>query len=248
MSTYSIYHSVIRKIEQRIDLSSKKKLLDIGSGKGELIRLVKEKWDLSTFACDYTDKWMEVKNQKVEVVDLNTDPLPYSDNSFDIITCTEVVEHLNNYRKLLQEMYRVLKPQGLVVISTPNLLNLKSRMRFFSFGFWNLFGPLPFDHVQREDTDGHINPVHFFYLVHGLHEAGFSKIEISVDKYQRSSMIALSFFYLPIKFFGAISFFKEQAKYRTIQKENLPYVTLVNSLDLMLGRTVIATGRKLYER
>ncbi|ACD83824.1 class I SAM-dependent methyltransferase [Candidatus Methylacidiphilum infernorum] len=244
MSTYAIYDSVLEKIKKKGRFSSQARLLDIGSGKGELIRQVKEKWDFHTSACDYTDKLMEVEGQKVDIVDLNTDPLPYADHTFDIVTCTEVIEHLENFRRLLREIYRVLKSQGLVILSTPNLLNIKSRIRFFSFGFWNLFGPLPFDRIQREDTDGHISPVHFFYIVHGLHEAGFSHIEVSTDKYQRSSIFALSLFYIPIKFLGAASFFKEQWKYRTIQKENLPYVKLVNSLDLMLGRTVIATGLK----
>ncbi|QSR88431.1 class I SAM-dependent methyltransferase [Methylacidiphilum caldifontis] len=245
MSTYAIYHAVIEKIKKKEPLTAQTRLLDIGSGKGELIRQVREKWNLLTFACDYTDKLMEISDQKVEVVDLNTGSLPYADNSFDIVTCTEVIEHLENYRGLFREIYRVLKPQGLVILSTPNLLNIKSRLRFFSFGFWNLFGPLPFDRVQREDTDGHISPIHFFYMVHGLHEVGFSHIEISTDKYQRSSILALSLFYLPIKFLAALSFFKEKSKYQTIQKENLPYVKLINSLDLMLGRTVIATGLKL---
>ena len=55
---------------------------------------------------------MRAPNQKVEVVDLDREYLPYPDNKFDLITITEVVEHIRDFRKIIEEIHRCLKPGG----------------------------------------------------------------------------------------------------------------------------------------
>lgn len=45
--------------------------------------------------------------------------LPFADNSFDKIICSEVLEHIDNYTGVLQEIKRVLKPGGVLAISVP---------------------------------------------------------------------------------------------------------------------------------
>ena len=112
--------------------------LDIGSGTGELLRAFGARYPLGSFACDYTDRLMETPGQDVAVVDLNRAPLPFVDNRFALVSCIETIEHLENFRGLVREIYRVLQPGGLAVISTPNILNLRSRLRYLSSGFYNL--------------------------------------------------------------------------------------------------------------
>lgn len=46
--------------------------------------------------------------------------IPFADKSFDLVWCTEVIEHLNYPKFLLEEIDRVLKPNGLAVLTTPN--------------------------------------------------------------------------------------------------------------------------------
>jgi SAM-dependent methyltransferase len=45
--------------------------------------------------------------------------LPFADHSFDKIICSEVLEHIENYAGVLQEIKRVLKPNGILAISVP---------------------------------------------------------------------------------------------------------------------------------
>lgn len=45
--------------------------------------------------------------------------LPFANNSFDKIICSEVLEHIENYSGVLQEIQRVLKPNGILAISVP---------------------------------------------------------------------------------------------------------------------------------
>ena len=87
--------------------------LDIGSGKGELIGAIRTRFGLRTTACDYTDTLMNDSTQRVDIVDLNAGKLPYSDGRFCLVTCVETIEHLEQTRSLLREIYRVLEPGGL---------------------------------------------------------------------------------------------------------------------------------------
>lgn len=218
--------------------------LDIGSGNGDLIRRVTARLPMRASACDYTDTLMQLPGQRVDVANLNHAALPYADASFDVVTATEVIEHLEDFRRIVREIFRVLRPGGVCILSTPNILNLNSRLRFLSFGFWNLFGPLPVRHGELYTTGGHINPVSWFYVAHALLDAGFVGVEPHVDKVQRSALLKFVFLAPCIRLFGALALRKERTRYGTIDAANEPLVRAMNSTPLLLGRTVIALARR----
>lgn len=229
---------------QRLHATFPAEHLDIGSGHGDLIKLMRSQFDVRSSACDYTDSLMQLSDVNVKVANLNTQGLPFQDKHFDLVTCTEVIEHLEHYRYTLREMYRVLKPGGTLVLTTPNILNLKSRIRFLVFGFYNLFGPLHFRESNLYSTGGHINPVSLFFLSHSLIDAGFHEIETSIDKKQGTSKAWLLPLYFPIIFFSKLTQYKEKRKYQTIDSLNEPFVLRMNSLDILLGRTIVVGCKK----
>jgi ubiquinone/menaquinone biosynthesis C-methylase UbiE len=51
------------------------------------------------------------------------DCLPFADNSFDLVTCNMVIEHLPNPLAAFREITRVLSPSGVLILHTPNTLN-----------------------------------------------------------------------------------------------------------------------------
>lgn len=220
------------------------KHLDIGSGTGELIKILRANFDIESSACDYTDELLVEKDIAIRVANLNHQKLPFDDDSFDLVTCTEVIEHLEQYRETLREAYRVIKTGGTIVLTTPNILNLKSRMRYLFFGFFNLFGPLHFRESALHSTGGHITPIGLFYLCHSLIDAGFIDVDVKIDKRQSTSLFWLVFLFLPIKFFSWLTIKKEISKYKTIDSHNQPYVNLMNSLDILTGRTLIVAAKK----
>lgn len=214
--------------------------LDIGSGHGDLILLLRSKGLVAhSAACDYTPTLMVLPDISVAVANLNTEPLPFADASFDLVTCTEVIEHLEHYRETLREMYRVLKPHGRLVVTTPNILNLKSRIRFLIFGFYNLFGPLHTLESNLHLSGGHINPVSCFYLSHSLIDAGFTDLRLTIDKRQSSSTFWLVLLYVPIKLFSRLIVRKEKRRFKTMDEHNEPYVAQINTADVLLGRTIV---------
>jgi ubiquinone/menaquinone biosynthesis C-methylase UbiE len=243
LSTDKILLSTHNEIIKRLPGLSRR-YLDIGSGTGELILIIKNSFPVDSYAIDYTSTLINIPTQKVDIVNLNKCKLPYDNNSIQAITITEVIEHLENYRCILREINRTLEPDGLVVISTPNILNLKSRFRFLFNGFYNLFGPLPTNTTDIHSANGHITPISLYYLSHALLESGFSNIEMSIDKTQKTSILLLIPM-LPFIIIGGFLFKKkEKKKYQTITHSNELYVNLINSVDALCGRTIILSATK----
>lgn len=244
MSIDDIHERVLALLLADPRATSWRTYLDIGSGNGDLIRRVTARLELQVSACDYTAELMRLPGQRVDVANLNHAALPYADASFDVVTATEVIEHLEDFRRIVREIFRVLRPGGVCILSTPNILNLNSRLRFLSFGFWNLFGPLPVRHGELYTTGGHINPVSWFYVAHAMLDAGFVGIEPHVDKLQRSALAKFVLLAPFIRLSGALALRRERARYRTIDAANEPLVRAMNATPMLLGRTVIALGHK----
>jgi ubiquinone/menaquinone biosynthesis C-methylase UbiE len=244
-STSGIHQAILRAVELAAPHGLIGKHLDIGSGKGELLAQLANRFpDLQSFACDCTDQLMKRPNQKVEVVDLNHQSLPFAPDQFDLVTCSETIEHLENYWRVLREVYRVLRPGGFAVFTTPNILNLRSRFRFFSTGFYNLFGPLMPDEKDVYSPRGHINPVSWFYLANALLSVGFTDLAMTVDKYQRKSLLPFALLSGPIRLTNRFALRREAKKYLSLGDKNLTTVRAINSTDLLLGRTLVVLARK----
>ncbi len=248
MSTSKIYEAVIgaahRRLNDRRASSSPIKHLDVGAGRGDLVRRIASAFECASQACDYHADLFEAQGVPISPVNLNISPLPYSDGAFDLVTCSEVVEHLENYRHLFREAYRVLKPGGALVVTTPNVLNMYSRARCFVSGFANLFGPLPARNDKLYSAGGHITPIPYFYLAHGLADAGFSDVELEMDKVQKTSVFWLGLFF-PLVLLGWRRFLSlERGKYRTITPENERHVVKHISWPVLVGRTLVVSAIK----
>ena len=61
-------------------------------------------------------------------------PLPFQDESFDVLVSMEGIEHFENQMRFLRECARVLKPDGRLILSTPNVMHLSSRVSGFLTG------------------------------------------------------------------------------------------------------------------
>jgi SAM-dependent methyltransferase len=103
-------------------------------------------------------------------------PLPWPDQSFDAVVSTEGIEHLENHFSFLRELRRILKPAGILVLTTPNITALRSRVRFLGSG---LFGrdSRPLNETGRNPLH-HIGLATFPELRYELHITGFRLKEV----------------------------------------------------------------------
>ncbi len=71
-----------------------------------------------------------IKRAKIKICNIENDKFPFKDNFFDIVIFTEVLEHLpQSPLHTLKEIYRVLSPGGLVLITTPNIARSINRAK-----------------------------------------------------------------------------------------------------------------------
>jgi SAM-dependent methyltransferase len=247
MCTPQIYAAVAATCRRRLPAASPgvtRSHLDIGAGQGELIRRLDAALGLRSAACDFHVERFDAPGVPIAQVDLEREPLPHRDGEFDLVTCSEVVEHLENYRALVREAYRVTKPGGLLVLTTPNVLNVQSRMRYLAAGFPVLFGPLPVGHDERHSTARHITPIPYFYLAHALLEAGFAGVELDIDKVQRTSVAWLALAW-PVIAGGWLQFIaRERRRLRTVTAANAPHVARHRAWPLLVGRTLVVSAAK----
>jgi len=79
--------------------------------------------DIRITALDYNRLRIERVLEKQLVKEARVASLleaPFKNSTFDIILCNHVLEHIENYRKALSEMFRILKPGGLLLLGVPN--------------------------------------------------------------------------------------------------------------------------------
>ncbi len=102
-------------------------VLDVGAGQGQFLSFLKDKADFTLYGMDL----MHTQLPGVEwyVQDLNRN-LQLQSEKFDAVTCIEVIEHVENPRKLVREMFRLLKPGGTLVLSTPNNQSWRSILSY----------------------------------------------------------------------------------------------------------------------
>lgn len=97
-------------------------ILDVGCGEGfTLDRLYKEKIGKTYEGIEYDEAAVEhakKMNSKVIIKQGDIYKLPYKNDSFDLVVCTEVLEHLENPKKAYRELLRVSRKY--VLISVPN--------------------------------------------------------------------------------------------------------------------------------
>ncbi len=105
-------------------------LLEVGCGEG---RGVEELLPLATsyIGLDKIGEIIEMLKGKYPGMDFRQAVIPpfvdFRDNSFDTIVSFQVIEHIENDKLFLQEIYRMLKPGGKAIISTPNITHTLSR-------------------------------------------------------------------------------------------------------------------------
>jgi len=109
-----------RYLSLRYKLPIGSKILDLGCGRGEFLRGF-IRCGLNGYGVDQSTIAKSVcPEAEILVSNLENEPLPYDDNSFDAVFSKSVLEHFYYPEKLVMEIYRVVKPGGLVITMVPD--------------------------------------------------------------------------------------------------------------------------------
>jgi len=112
------------------------RLLDVGCGVGTISLELQER-GFEVYGIDFSSVAIEKAREKgINAIpcDADAEGIPFEDSHFDVVWAGDIVEHVFDPIFLLEEISRVLKPTGKVLISTPNDMNLHRRISIFASG------------------------------------------------------------------------------------------------------------------
>jgi 2-polyprenyl-3-methyl-5-hydroxy-6-metoxy-1,4-benzoquinol methylase len=155
ISADPIYVAIERRLE---DLGAAGDLLDFGAGTGGLTSRLRASGRFRSITG--ADLFARADTMPADVawleVDLNG-RLPVADGSFDVIVAAEVIEHLENPRAICRELFRLLRPGGHVLLTTPNNESWRSLVALVFRGHFVAFGdssyPAHITALVRQDLD-----------------------------------------------------------------------------------------------
>lgn len=163
-------------------IGSKKRVLDLGCYDGRDSELIL-KQDNEVYGVEILRgpaEQAEAKGVKVERFDLNKNHWPLEKEFFDVVVAGEIIEHVSSADSFLENVYRVLKPSGMLLLSTPNLASLGRRLLL-------LLGKNPFIEISGlidingVPAVGHVRYFTKSSLTKLLRAHGFSPLEITSD-------------------------------------------------------------------
>ncbi|NIO44342.1 MAG: methyltransferase domain-containing protein [Candidatus Aenigmarchaeota archaeon] len=126
------YKPILKILQKQKNI---KKLLDVGCRDGQFTVLLDNiiENDTNLYGLDNEKKAVKLATKrgiKATELDIENQRFPYANNYFDCITCLDVIEHVVEKDFVIEEIYRVLKPGGILILSTPNLTSWINRILF----------------------------------------------------------------------------------------------------------------------
>ena len=157
-------HSDIYKILSPY-LRKEMHILDFGCGQGAFSQRLIDA-GMIVDGCDIDTAQIKAKVNRKITLDLNKDiNTDLFSEKYDVVIAVEILEHLKNPWKYLNDCISLLKDDGIIVLSTPNISNFVSRLRFFMRGTLVAFEVPDLVH-------GHITPLSFIQIENMVNHFG----------------------------------------------------------------------------
>lgn len=217
--TVKRYHELLDRFEPA---RKNNRILDVGCGIGLFLGVAQARgWKV--YGTEFSDRAVEICARKGIVMHRGSlDSANYQADFFDVITSIEMIEHINNPVEDLSNVAAILRPGGLLYITTPNFNSLS---RFFLKGGWNIIG-----------YPGHLSYYTPETITALLRRCGFERAEL------RTTGISLTRLKTSLKISGerVISPVSDDEKVRVVLERNYILRTVKHLLNYVL--TVSGSG------
>ncbi len=185
-SDYRVHEVALELIKGELGHEKSVKVLDIATGTGAFAQKIVDHfpgWDLEINDFEGQSLVAGFKNSNT---DLNS---KFSEGflgaSYDLVVALEIIEHLENPWSFLREIRKLLRPGGLLVLSTPNVDSRIDRLTYLVNGHSFYFGERGYT-----NSGGHITPVPDWLFKKIAKASGYSHVELN-DAVDTSSHMGL---------------------------------------------------------
>jgi SAM-dependent methyltransferase len=225
-------HEAIHDTVENILKDAKRgKLLDVPAGSGALGGRLKQ-LGFDPYCCDLYPAIFRQPEIEIKQGDLDG-RLPYEDDSFDHIVCVEGLEHIENPANAIREFARLLNPQGQLIVSVPNIMNIEERLKWLFNGYTSHFKPISQQAAAdvREQLDGmeelalHVNPIGYSEVRYLLEKNGFEIEQAYLDKPKNNTWL----------FYPIAGVIRLASKLSSAGKRKERWADELNSNEVLLG-------------
>lgn len=173
-----------KTIVKLANVSNHDSVIDVGCGEGYILSLLPKAneiigLDISKAALNRAKNFLQ-NRKDIELLWGDGRNTHFEDDSFDVVICSEMLEHIPNPHDAIKEMHRILKPNGNLVVSIPDESRIKQIMRIIKF-----FKLDHFLHAARkqETYEWHLHEADMEFL------KSISSKEFSIGKVKRIPLI-----------------------------------------------------------
>ena len=188
---------MFRHLDSALDGQMPKTLLDIGCGFGSFVLLCRNKGieavgaELAEFDVRFARKRYELSGTPgaSESIYVRADALnlPFPENSFEVVTLWNLVEHVPDYRQLIRETWRIMKPGGSLILIAPNYAAFRREAHYHLPWLPLLPKPVARWYLRLCGRSRRFLDTSIFYctnrgVLNACHETGYRIIVPGVDK------------------------------------------------------------------
>lgn len=239
----ALAHEAIHEtVEKILTNAPRGTVLDVPAGEGALALRLKN-LGFEVYCCDLYTEFFKLSETEIKCGNLD-ERLPYNDDSFDYVVCVEGLEHIENPANAFREFARILKRNGTLITSVPNIMNIEERLKWLFNGYTSHFKPLSqttLADIENQHGDLakaalHVNPIGYSEVRYLMEKSGFELRKTTFDKAKKNSWA-----YLPLAVL-----IKLAARFTSEKKRKSRWTDELNSDEILLGgNTLIFEARKI---
>lgn len=253
----SIKYYVKQYLYNNKDFFKNKKIIDFPAGNGITSRLIREVGG-EAIPFDLFPEYFQIDGLNCQRANI-LEGLPMPDKSVDGLICQEGMEHFSDQLHALKQFNKVLKSNGILLITVPNYSNIQSRLSYFlmeSERFNSIMPPNELDSIWMSDQDvtnevyyGHIFLIGFQKLRVLAKLSGFKVKAIHKTKTKSTSLFLLPFYYPFIVLSNFITYRKNLRKNKnySIERKKEVYGEVFKygiNLNVLLGSHLMVEFEK----
>jgi 2-polyprenyl-3-methyl-5-hydroxy-6-metoxy-1,4-benzoquinol methylase len=170
---YGVHEKIADFIDKKFPKDAR--ILVLGAGAGAFDERIIDLGYTDITAVEFRSEIYKARGKVIER-DLNQDFDDLSEaGKFDCVVAIEIVEHLENHFHFIRNIEKIIKKDGMLYITTPNVESSLSRVKYFLTGYLDLFS------AKDINVTGHINPIFKHIFLYHLENATSFKL-ISIIK------------------------------------------------------------------
>lgn len=236
------HEAIYDTVERILKDAPRGKLLDVPAGEGALSLKLKN-MGFDVHCCDLYPELFKLSAIDIKPGDLDK-TLPYDDHSFDQIVCVEGLEHIENPANAIREFARLLKPNGKLIVSVPNIMNIEERLKWLFNGYTSHFKPvsreslqeLPAEYSEMQQVALHVNPIGYSEVRYLLEKNGFELQSAHIDKPKKNIWL----------YFPLTALIRLGTKFISAGKRKARWANELSSNEVLLGgNTLIFEAQKI---